>query len=510
MAAAARHPDKVAVIVEGQRYRYRELLVSAQILANRLRKEGVARGDRVAIYMDNTWPCVVAVYATLLAGGVFLIINPQTKAEKLRYVLADSEARVLLTDWHLAGVFGRVTGSVPTLQALIVSGAPPDNATVAGRVLGFDDVLATDAPLAEPEPVVPNDLAALIYTSGSTGDPKGVMQTHQSMVFAAWSLIEYLRLSPADRLMLVLPLAFDYGLYQLLMAMKLGATLVMERSFTFPARIYQRMHEEAITVFPAVPTIFSMMVASHRKQPLCFPQVTRITNTAAALPDALVPALRDVFPNALIYKMYGLTECKRVSYLEPELVEAKPGSVGKAIPGTEVFLLKENGERAAPGEEGILHVRGPHIMLGYWRKPELSAQMLKPGALPGERVLCTHDLFRMDEDGFLYFVARTDDIVKTRGEKVSPVEVENVLLAIDGVREAAVLGVADETLGQALYAVVVPEEGMELDERRIRKHCLAHLENFMVPQRIFLAEALPKSANGKIDKQRIRSERGWQ
>ncbi len=511
LAAAARQPDKVAVIVEGRPYRYRELLVSARILANRLRAEGLERGDRVAVYMDNTWPCVVSIYAVLLAGGVFMIINPQTKADKLRYVLNDSEAKILLTDWHLAGVFGGVVAGVATLGTLIVSGQRPERVTpLPGRVLEFDEVLATDAPLETPVDMVPNDLAALIYTSGSTGDPKGVMQTHQSMVFAAWSLIEYLRLSEQDRLMLVLPLAFDYGLYQLLMSVKLGATLVVERSFTFPAKIYQRMHEEAVTVFPAVPTIFAMMAATHRKQPLQFPAVTRITNTAAALPEALLPALREIFPNALIYKMYGLTECKRVSYLEPELVDAKPGSVGKAIPGTEVFLVKESGERAGPGEEGILHVRGPHIMLGYWRKPELSAKMLKPGDLPGERVLCTHDLFRMDEDGFLYFVGRTDDIVKTRGEKVSPIEVENVLQGIEGVQEAAVLGVDDALLGQALMALVVPRDGAVLDARRIRKHCLAHLENFMVPQQVFIVESLPKSANGKIDKKRIKAERGWE
>ncbi len=510
LAAAARHPDKVAVIVEGRPYRYRELLVSAQILANRLQAEGVERGDRVAIYMDNTWPCVVSVYAVLLAGGVFMVVNPQTKADKLRYVLSDSEAKVLLTDWHLAGVFSDVVADVASLRALIVSGQRPERAPSAMPVRDFDEVLATETPLQAPVEVVPNDLAALIYTSGSTGDPKGVMQTHQSMVFAAWSLIEYLRLSERDRLMLVLPLAFDYGLYQLLMSVKLGATLVVERSFTFPAKIYQRMHEEAVTVFPAVPTIFAMMAASHRKQPLHFPSVTRITNTAAALPEALLPELREMFPNALIYKMYGLTECKRVSYLEPELVEAKPGSVGKAIPGTEVFLVKESGERAGPGEEGILHVRGPHIMLGYWRKPEQSARMLRPGDLPGERVLCTHDLFRMDEEGFLYFVGRTDDIVKTRGEKVSPIEVENVLQAMEGVQEAAVLGVADAILGQALVALVVPRDGAVLDERRIRKHCLAHLENFMVPQQVFIVEALPKSANGKIDKKRIKAERGWE
>ncbi len=510
LASASRYPDKIALVIEGQPYRYGELQDAAMRLAGRLREEGVRPGDRVAIYMDNTWPCIVSIYAVLLAGGVFFVVNPQTKMEKLRYVLEDSGARALLTDWHLAGNFIPAVEGLDALRFLVVSGEPRESVETGNRlVLAFATVLAESDPLSEPVNVVPTDLAALIYTSGSTGDPKGVMQTHQSMVFAAWSLIEYLRLSASDRILLVLPLAFDYGLYQLLMAMKLGATLIVERSFTFPARIYERMRQEEVTVFPAVPTIFSMLVSGHRKQALTFPSVRRVTNTAAALPEALLADLKEIFPNALIYKMYGLTECKRVSYLEPELIDEKPDSVGKAIPGTEVFLLKENGELAGPGEEGILHVRGPHVMLGYWRKPELSEKMLKPGRLPGERVLCTHDLFRMDEEGFLYFVSRTDDIIKTRGEKVSPVEVENTIMQMEAVKEVAVIGVADETLGSALHAFVVPESETGSLDKRVRKHCAERLENFMVPQKVHVVTQLPRSANGKIDKKRIIEEEWW-
>ena len=507
LAAAARHPDKAAVIVEGRTYRYGELLDAARRLAGWLVAHGLQRGDRVAIYMDNTWPCVVSIYATLLAGGVFLVINPQTKHDKLRYVLADSGARALLTDWHLGPVFAEALATLQEPALLVVSGENRRGTTLEGRApVAFDEAVANSAPLAEPVTVIPTDLAALIYTSGSTGDPKGVMQTHQSMVFAAWSLIEYLRLASDDRIMLVLPMAFDYGLYQLLMSVKLGATLVVERSFTFPARIYQRMEEEEITVFPGVPTIFAMMTETHRRTPLSFPSVRRVTNTAAALPEQLLPALREIFPNALIYKMYGLTECKRVCYLEPELLDERPDSVGKAIPGTEVFLLREDGTPAAPGEAGILHVRGPHVMAGYWNKPEQSEQMLVPGPLPGERVLCTHDLFRMDEDGFLYFVGRTDDIIKTRGEKVSPLEVERALLDIEGVHEAVVFGIPDSRLGESVCACVSLTEDARLGEREIKRHCLNRLENFMVPAVVRIFDSLPRSPNGKIDRKRLRAE----
>jgi len=284
------------------------------------------------------------------------------------------------------------------------------------------------------------------------------------------------------------------------MAVQLGATLVLERSFTYPAQIFARMIEYQVTAFPGVPTIFALLLSAHGRSPLCFPSVTRVTNTAAALPDDFVPRLREIFPNALIYKMYGLTECKRVSYLEPELVDAKPGSVGKAIPGTEIYLLSPDGAPVPPGETGVLHVRGPHVMLGYWKRPDLSAHMLKPGRLPGEQVLCTQDFFRMDADGFLYFVGRNDDIIKTRGEKVSPVEVENALHSIAGIREAAVVGVPDEVLGQAIRAYVVVEPGVALSDKQIRALCLTRLENFMVPKEVIILAELPKTTTGKVSK----------
>lgn len=501
LAAAQRHPEKTAIIVDEQSYTYRELHDTAARIAAGLQKYGVQRGDRVAIYMDNSWPCIAAIYAVLLAGGVFVMVNPQTKADKLRFLLEDSQAKALLASSQLASLFVPVAIEVPSLQRVVydletVSGIPSANEFF----VSLEEVIEENSPLEAPVTLIPNDLAALIYTSGSTGVPKGVMQTHQSMVFAAWSLIEYLRLAASDKILLVLPLAFDYGLYQLLMAMKLGATLVVERSFTFPTQIYQCIEREQITVFPGVPTMYAMMIASHKKKKLCFPSVTRVTNTAAALPAEFTPFLREIFPNALIYRMYGLTECKRVSYLEPELLEKKPTSVGKAIPGTEVFLLSKDGEPVAPGEQGILHVRGPHIMAGYWNQPEKTAKMLKPGFLPGERILCTHDLFRMDEEGFLYFVTRDDEIIKTRGEKVSPVEVENVLYQLEEVEAAAVIGVHDDTLGQAVHAFLVLAADSMLTERQVQKHCVAKMESFMVPTRVLFLNELPKSPNGKIDK----------
>ena len=509
LTSAALHPDKTAVVADGARHSYEALLDAALRLARALQDNGVRRGDRVAVYLDNSWPAVVAIYGTLLAGAVLTVINPQTKEEKLAFMLADSEARALVTERSLAPVFLPALAHAPDVKCVICSGGLPDAASEGApayrhTLLGFDEALTGAEPRPVSRGVIPNDLAALIYTSGSTGNPKGVMLSHQNMVFAAGSISEYLRLDASDRIMNVLPLAFDYGLYQLLMSVLLGATVIVERSFVYPVPVMRRVIELEATVFPIVPTIGATLLSLNRSGGWTFPGVRRVTNTAAALPGEFIPRLATVFPNALIFAMYGLTECKRVAYLEPERVLEKPTSVGKAIPGTEVFLLSPDGAPVAAGETGVLHVRGPHIMLGYWKQPELTAAMLKPGPLPGERVLCTHDFFTMDADGDLYFVGRSDDIIKTRGEKVSPVEVENVLHRIAGVREAAVVGVPDELLGEAIRAFVVLDDTASLTEQQVKRECMARLEGFMVPRDVVFVSELPKTTTAKVSRRLLR------
>jgi len=503
VASAQRVPEKVALVIEGEPYTYQQLYNAAIKLAFSLTAKGLERGGRVAIYMDNSWHCAVSIYGVTLAGGVFVVINPQTKADKLDYVLDNCEAGILLTDYHLERVLTLPSKITSNLKLIIVSrgGANVKNDDI--KLASFEEQInnAEVGPLQNN--VIPNDLASLIYTTGSSGVPKGVMQTHQSMVFAIGSLIEYLRLSDSDRILLILPLAFDYGLYQLLMAVNLGATLIVERSFAFPAQIYDQIEKQLVTVLPGVPTVFTMMIASFKKQGRIFPSVTRVTNTAASLPEEYIPYLRKIFPNAEIYKMYGLTECKRVSYLEPSLIKEKPDSVGKAIPGTEVYIMTPEGHPAKAGEEGILYVRGPHIMAGYWKLPEQTKKMLKQGPLPGEHVLCTQDRFRMDEEGFLYYLGRTDDIIKTRGEKVSPVELENVLQQIPGVMGVAIVGVEDELLGNAIHAYIVKDPTAEISEKIIKRFCFDHLESFMVPRKIIFVDELPQNLNGKIDKREL-------
>ena len=458
------------------------------------------RGDRVAIYLENSVEAVVSIYAALYAGAVFVVVNPQTKADKLHFILQDSEAVMAVSEGRLLTIVEHVAASLPSLRAIIGIGDVPHG------VAPFDELVAIENNVRPVAGTIPLDLAAIVYTSGSTGNPKGVMLSHQSMVFVLGSLTEYLRLDESDRILNVLPLAFDYGLYQVLMAIHLGATLILEKTFAFPAAIVQRVIDEAITVFPGVPTIFATLLSIHRHSPISMPSVRRFTNTAAHLPDEYVPRLLEISPGALIYKMYGLTECKRVCYLEPELVLSKPLSVGKAIPGTETYLLDEEGNEVSPGETGILYVRGPHVMMGYWNLPEETAHMLKPGRFPGERILCTHDWFREDDDGFLYFMGRSDDIIKSRGEKVSPVEVENALATIPGVQEVAVVGVPDELLGQAIRAFVVLDGEADYTEVTFKRQSMARLEAFMVPRDVVFMSELPKTATGKVRKKSLLDE----
>ncbi len=509
LISASKHPQKTVLIVNEKEYSYERLKRDALKLAEVLIERGVKKGDRIAVYMDNSWESAVSVYGISLAGAVFLVINPQTKADKLQYILNDSEAGVLISHSKMIMEISEIASGLNTLRNFIIAGIDKELPEFEGiKVEAFESVMSKspDYNHLDLPAVIPNDLASLIYTSGSTGFPKGVMMTHQSMVFTSWSLLEYLRIMDQDRIILVLPLAFDYGLYQLLMAVTAGASLVIPTSFIFLGNIFRQITEKNVTVFPGVPTTYAMMIASYKSKPFSFDGIKKVTNTAAALPAEHIPLLKKIFPNALIFKMYGLTECKRVSYLEPELLDKKIRSVGKAIPGTEVFIRTADGKEAGPDEPGTLYVRGPHVMVGYWKQEEKTAKMLKPGKLPGERILCTHDLFKMDEDGFLYFLGRSDDIIKTRGEKVSPLEVENVLIKMEDIREAAVIGVPDEVQGESIKAFVSVKEGSGLSEKGVRKFCNANLESFMVPERIVFLPELPKSANRKVDKKKLKED----
>jgi len=286
----------------------------------------------------------------------------------------------------------------------------------------------------------------------------------------------------------------------MIMAFRIGARLVLEKSFTYPTAVLRLIAPEGVTTFPGVPTVFAMLSDMKNLAALDLSSVRTVTNTAAALSERNIETLRRVFPRARVFSMYGLTECKRCTYLPPSELERRPLSVGIAIPNTELWLVDEHDRRVGPGEVGQLVIRGATVMRGYWEKPEQTARKLRPGPLPGEMVLYTGDLCRLDEDGYLYFVSRMDDIIKSRGEKVAPKEVENALAEIPGVKEAAVIGVPDLVLGQAVKAFVVLEGGAALTGPDLVRECQKRLESFMVPKHVEIVPELPKTNTGKISK----------
>jgi acyl-CoA synthetase (AMP-forming)/AMP-acid ligase II len=350
------------------------------------------------------------------------------------------------------------------------------------------------------------DLCTIIYTSGSTGDPKGVMLTHRNMTNTTWSISSYLGNTPDDVVICVLPLSFDYGLYQVITGARVGFTVVLEPSFAYPYKVLQRMAQHRATGLPGVPTIFATLLQMAPFEGLDLSSLRYVSNTAAAFPPAHIRRLQGLFPQARVYSMYGLTECTRVSYLDPDRLADKITSVGKAMPNSETYIVDEQGERVGPGVVGELVIRGANVMRGYWGKPQETAQQLRDGFIAGEKVLYSGDLFYTDEEGFLYFVGRKDDVFKCKGEKVSPREIENVLHELESVAEAAVVGVEDPIDGQAIKVFVVPRNGAQLTEQQIRQYCRANLENYMVPKFVQIRSSLPKTESGKVKKSALRQE----
>ena len=500
--SAERFPDKAALIASGRRFTYSQLDDMSDELAQGLINRGVGRGDRVVLFLDNSAEAVVSIFAVLKAGAVFSPVNPSTKADKLAYILNNCRARAVITQQKIAAVAADAVETSPSVTLTVVA-----DGEVAPDFEGFahwnDVVTAPTLATLKGASGIDLDLAMLIYTSGSTGFPKGVMMTHQNVVAAATSITTYLENTADDIILNVLPVAFDYGLYQVLMAVKVGATLVLEKSFAFPQVILNRVAEEKVTGLPLVPTMAAILIAQRNIEPGAFPHLRYITNTAAALPPAHIERLQALFPHVALYSMYGLTECKRCTWLPPHELKNRISSVGIAIPGTEAYVVDEQGEKVGPGVVGELVIRGAHVMKGYWENAEATARALRAGPHAWERVLYTGDLFRTDDEGFLYFVGRKDDIIKSRGEKVAPKEVENVIYALPGVAEVAVIGVPDPILGSAIKAVVAREAGADVGEVDVVRHCARFLEDYMVPKFVEFRPSLPKTESGKISRRLV-------
>lgn len=503
---AQRLPDKLGLVVKGKNFTYAELNVFSNQIANCIIEHKIKRGDRVAIYLANCHEAVVSIFATLKANAIFTIINRTTKPDKLIYILKNCEAKVIITDNEALDQLGDRLSLIDTLDIAIYTGH------VNGifnklQLVSFEKIGQNySETLLSENRNIDIDLASLIYTSGSTGFPKGVMLSHLNMVSAVTSITQYLENVESDVILNVLPLSFDYGLYQLLMTFYFGGKLILERSFSYPFSIINTIVHEKVTGFPIVPTIARMIIQLNNVNNYNFDHLRYISNTGAHLPHSHIKQLQEIFPKTKIFCMYGLTECKRVSYLPPDKIDQKLNSVGKAMPNIEVTIVNKKGEKVRPGEIGELVVRGSNVMQGYWQLSEETEKMLKPGLNSWEKNLYTGDLFRMDEEGYLYFVSRKDDIIKSKGEKVSPREIENVLYKIPEVAEAAVVGLENELLGQAIKAFIVLKNGKLLDKNYIINHCYQYLEDFMIPKFVEFRSQLPKTNSGKIQKSALINE----
>lgn len=506
--SAERYPDKVALVHLERRLTYGEIESMANRLAFALIKHRIGCGDRVAIFMDNAIEAVISIFAALKAGAAFMVISHTTKAKKLEYILNNSMAKILLCQSSRLDVVRDIDS--PYLEIVIVTSSDiSDHASCIMHqipnvtLLHYEEVINSYMNDTVRSRCIDLDLAAIIYTSGSTGYPKGVMLSHLNMVSAAHSITTFLKNNENDVIVNVLPLSFDYGLYQILMGFLIGGRIILEKSFIYPYQVIDIMVKEKVTGLPGVPTIFAILLQMKNIHTYDLSSLRYITNTAAALPVSHIRRLRELFPQARLYSMYGLTECKRVSYLPPEELDRRPHSVGKAMPNEEVYIINGKGERVGPEETGELVVRGANVMLGYWEMPEEMAQCLKPGKYPGERVLYTNDLFKMDKDGYLYFIARKDDIIKCGGQKVSPKEIENAAYSLEDVIEASAVGTPDEIMGQAIKLFVVLRDGSKLTARDLLEHCSNHLEQSIIPKYIEIVSSLPKTAAGKICRDRL-------
>ena len=502
--SARKFGSKTALITPQRRLTYAEFDDSSTRLAAALAARGVERGDRVLVFMDNCWEAVVSIFAILKAGAVFSPINPSTKADKL------ASCSQLPRRRHPD------PGSLPVVaearQAPSVAAHGDRDGSRVPRPAGMGRRLrglSRPRAIAGSPPGHRHRPRHAHLHLGLDRLPEGRDDDAPNIVAAATSITTYLENTPDDIILNVLPISFDYGLYQVLMAVKLGATLVLEKSFAFPQAIFDRMRDGEGHRLAAGADHGGADPADERPEARrVLPHLRYITNTAAALPPAHIARLQELFPGARLYSMYGLTECKRCTYLPPAELDRRPGSVGIAIPGTEAYVVDDDGTRVRPGVVGELVIRGPHVMKGYWENRDRDRRGAAPGPYPWEKVLHTGDLFRTDDEGFLYFVGRKDDIIKTRGEKVAPKEVENVLYALPAIREAAVVGVPDPILGLAIKAIVALGPRPTLTEREVIRHCAQHLEDFMVPKTVEFRDELPKTDTGKISRRLVRRNLG--
>ncbi len=508
---SARHsPQAPALRYLGQDTDYASLSAQVSALANGYLRLQAGRCERIAIYLEKRPEAVVAMFAASACGATFVPVNPLLKAEQVSYILLDCHVKILVTSATRLQALKDILPLCPELHTVIVldaSGLLPSCGAIA--VMTWAQAMAL-SPVITAHRCIDTDMAAILYTSGSTGQPKGVVLSHRNLLAGAASVAGYLENTASDRILAVLPFSFDYGLSQLTTALRVGACIVL-MNYLMPQDIVRAVAEEKITGLAAVPPLWIML--AQQKWPSAT-SLRYLTNSGGVMPGSTLDALRVHFPAAKIFLMYGLTEAFRSSYLDPAELDRRPGSIGKAIPGAELLLINKDGRQCAPGEEGELVHRGALVALGYWNDRQKTSERFRPLAvLPHtlglpltEIAVWSGDTVRQDEEGFLYFVGRDDDMIKVSGYRISPTEVEQVADHFSEVTELVAVGVAHPVTGQAIVLVVRQNSAESFTSEAIRRYCQARLPAYMMPSHIELVpEDLPRNANGKIDRQLVKA-----
>ncbi|KAF7598664.1 MAG: acyl-CoA ligase (AMP-forming), exosortase A system-associated [Candidatus Dactylopiibacterium carminicum] len=508
--SAERNPAAPALTVGSQTLDYATLWQTTAAFAGGLARLGLQRGERVGIWLEKRIETVVASFGAPAAGCVMVPINPLLKPEQVAYILRDCNVRLLLTTRERLATLAPQLASCPDLHHLLLAGAT-EGATAPCPLHAWDALLTTQGgrfPTAQTE----LDMAAILYTSGSTGRPKGVVLSHRNLVAGAQSVAGYLGNHAGDSLLAALPLSFDAGFSQLTTAFHAGARAVL-LNYLMPRDVLKALEREKITGLTAVPPLWIQLaqqtwpesIASHLRY---------IANTGGHMPEVVLHNLQEKLPRTRPFLMYGLTEAFRATYLPPEEVARRPDSIGRSIPDNEVFILREDGRECAPGEPGELVQRGPLVAMGYWNDAEKTAERFRPlpahlrssGLMLPEIAVYSGDTVRRDEEGFLYFVGRRDEMIKTSGYRVSPGEVEEVAHATGLVRECAAVGVPHPALGAAIVLVAQPTQATE-DSTSLLAALKTHLPAWQVPVHIALrSEPLPRNANGKIDRKLLAAD----
>ena len=501
-----RDPGKVAIVDGKSEHTYEDLSRESDALAAALQNSGVAKGERVGILMDKYWEAIVAMLAATRIGAAFVNVNPMLKPPQVRYIAEDCDIRVMIGD------SSKLDDMEPkTAERAFYRGEKPDSPGVSGELVDLAEVLhGGDKP--KNVSVSEVDLATILYTSGSTGMPKGVSTSHRNFVSGAQIVSTYLENTSDDRILSALPLNFDAGLNQFTTSLRVGATLALLRS-RLPGDLLKGLRRHEITGVTGVPPLWSLLLRGSKsieEEPLT--RLRYIANTGGRIPQANLDELRRLLEpsGTKIYLMYGLTEAFRSTYLPPEEIDRGTECIGKAIPDTQIMVINKQGEECAPGEVGELVHRGPTVAMGYWGKEEATRKAYRPNPLAPpelldvERVVYSGDQVRRDEEGFLYFVGREDAMIKSQGYRMSPEEIENLLIGSGLVHEACAFGVPDPNVGHQVMAVVSLKNGGDEDVlEEIREYTVKNGPPYMVPKEIIVRDELPKTPSGKIDRKGI-------